>query len=297
MTQTVLLTVSRQFEAAPEVVFDAWLDPVALGEWLFSTPGGLMEHVSVDARAGGGFEVFERRGAQLATHFGTYVEIDRPRRLAFDFSTSKDEAPTRVTLTFEARAGGCFVTLTHDMDAQWVAYAERAKAGWSGILEGLDRVLQGETRVTREIVQVREFDAARELVWEAWTKPEHVDQWWGPDGFVTKTESHDFRPDGVWRFTMTAPDGTVYPNHQLFMDIALCERIICAHGTGDVEAAPAFYVTVIFEALAPQRTRVTMTSRFASKAARDYVVKHVGAIEGGQQTLARLAKHLLAMRV
>lgn len=288
----VLLTLTRHFEAAPEIVFDAWLDAESIAQWLFATPGGVMEHVSVSPRMGGGFEVFERRGSTLAEHYGTFVEIDRPRRLVFDFRSGNDAPATRVTVSFEARAGGCAVTLTHELDAAWAEFSERVKAGWAGILEGLDRALHGENAAAREIVQMREFDAPRELVWEAWTMPEHVDKWWGPDGFVTETQSHDFRPDGLWRFTMTAPDGTVFPNHQLFMDIATPERIICAHGGGDPAAAPNFYVTTTFEALSATRTRVTMTSRFPTKAARDLVVERYGAIEGGKQTLARLADYL-----
>ncbi len=288
----VMLVVSRQFDAAPEAVFDAWLDAESVCQWLFSTPGGVMEKVEITPRVGGGFEVFERRGAMLAEHYGAYVEINRPRRLAFDFRSGKETPTTRVTVSFETRDGGCFVTLTHELDPQWAAYGESVRKGWSGILDGLALSLQGETRAGREIVQMREYDAPRDLVWEAWTRREHVDQWWGPDGFITCTESMEVRPNGVWRYTMTGPDGTVYPNHQFYMDVAAPERLIYAHGAGDEAAAPHFHVTVIFEALGPKRTRVTMTSLFPSKAARDLVVEKYDAIEGGKQTLARLATYL-----
>jgi uncharacterized protein YndB with AHSA1/START domain len=256
-----------------------------------------MEKVEIVPRVGGGFEIFERRGTQLATHFGTFVEIDRPRRLAFDFCTDREQGTTRICVDFEARAGGCYVTLTHELDPQWAAYGESVRAGWTGLLEELERTLQGETRAGREIVQMREYDAPRELVWEAWTKPGHVDQWWGPDGFVTRTESMDVRPNGVWRYTMTGSDGTVFPNHQFYMDVAAPERLICAHGAGDESAPPHFHVTVIFEALGPRSTRVTMTSLFPNKAARDFVVERYGAIEGGKQTMAHLADYLVKMEI
>lgn len=292
---SINLVVSRQFGASPETVFDAWLDAESVAQWMFSTPGGVMEKVEIIPRIGGGFEVFERRGSQLATHFGAFVEIDRPRRLVFDFTTDREQGTTRVSVDFEPRDGGCYVTLTHELDALWAAYGESVRKGWSGLLEDLERTLQGETRAGREIVQVREYDAPRDLVWEAWTKPEHVDHWWGPDGFVTRTESMDVRPNGVWRYTMTGPDGTAFPNHQFYMDVAAPERLIYAHGAGDETAPPHFHVTVIFEALEPTRTRVTMTSLFASQAARDFVVEKHGAIEGGKQTLARLVRYLEAM--
>lgn len=289
----LLLTVSRQFDAAPETVFDAWLDAESVVQWLFATPGGVMEKVEINPRIGGGFEIFERRGEQLATHYGSFVELDRPRRLAFDFSTDREEAPTRVSVDFAPRAGGCFVTLTHELDAKWASYGDSVRAGWGGALNDLSHVLQGETRAGREIVQMREYDAPRDSVWEAWTKPEHVDKWWGPDGF-TKTESMEVRPDGRWRFTMTGPDGTIFPNHTHYMDVAAPERLICAHGAE--EDAPAhFHVTVIFEALGETRTRVTMTSLFPTMAARDLAVEKFGAIDGGKQTMARLAAYLREM--
>ncbi len=305
--KSVILTVSRHFDAAPETVFNAWLDAESIAQWLFATPGGVMEKVEITPRLGGGFEVIERRGAQLATHFGTFVELDRPRRLAFDFTTDPGQAPTRVSIDFEARDGGCFVTLTHEMDAKWASYGDSVRAGWGGALDGLALSLQGERAAAREIVQMREFDASRELVWEAWTTPEIVDLWWGPDGFVTRTERMDVRPDGRWRFTMTGPDGTVFTNFVMFMDVAAPERLIYAHGSeegapphfhvtvNEEGAPPHFHVTVNFEALSLSRTRVSMISRFSTKAARDLVVEKHGAIEGGRQTLARLAAHLDAV--
>jgi uncharacterized protein YndB with AHSA1/START domain len=286
----VKLVVSQRFDATPEAVFDAWLDTENACQWLFATPGGVMERVEINPRVGGGFVVSERRGALLATHFGTYVEIDRPRRLAFDFTTDREQAPTRLTVEFAADGAGCMVTLTHDMNPKWAEYAASVRQGWTGILNGLAQTLQGEPRANREIMLTRDFDAPRELVWAAWTQADRVDQWWGPDGFITRTETMDVRPGGAWRYTMTSADGTVYPNFVLYMDVSPPERLIYAHG-GE-EAAPAhFHVTVLFEALG-ERTRVTMRSLFPSKAARDHVVEVYGAIEGGKQTLARLADYL-----
>jgi len=63
-----------------------------------------------------------------------------------------------------------------------------------------------------EILKCRRFDAPRALVFMAWTTPEHVDAWWGPDGFTTTTTEMRVAPGGEWRFTMHGPDGTDYPN-------------------------------------------------------------------------------------
>lgn len=66
---------------------------------------------------------------------------------------------------------------------------------------------------------MRTIDAPRDLVFDAWTDPAHVGQWWGPDGFTTTTHEIDIRPGGVWRFTMHGPDGVDYPNEIAFEEI------------------------------------------------------------------------------
>ena len=138
-TETVAVEVSRRIAAPPERVFDAWLDPHGLGRWLFATPEGVMERVEVDPRVGGRFEIDERRDGELASHWGTYVEIDRPRRLAFDFGTSFEATPTRVTVTIEPDGDGSLVTLRHE--GVWADYEDRTRMGWGMILEGLERTL------------------------------------------------------------------------------------------------------------------------------------------------------------
>ena len=64
----------------------------------------------------------------------------------------------------------------------------------------------------RELSITRVLNAPPELVWEVWTKPEHITNWWGPFGFTTTTHEMNIKPGGVWRFMMHVPDGRDYPN-------------------------------------------------------------------------------------
>ena len=150
-----------------------------------------------------------------------------------------------------------------------------------------------EETADREIVITREFNAPRELVWEAMTNPRHVVNWWGPRGFSTTIEEMDFRIGGVWRHVMRGPDGAKYPNKSVFKEIVKPERIVYQHG-GKRENGPgvSFESTWTFEALAADRTRVTICMVFPSAAERDFIVKEFGAIEGGKQTLERLGEFL-----
>ncbi len=72
---------------------------------------------------------------------------------------------------------------------------------------------------TREIVTTRLFDAPPERVFEAWSRAEHLERWWGPRGFTTTTHAFDFRPGGTWKLTMHGPDGTDFPNRIVYDEI------------------------------------------------------------------------------
>lgn len=140
----VILTITRRFAASPERVFDAWLDPADAARFLFATPGGEMLTCEIDARVGGEAMVVERRPGGDARHRLRFEAIDRPRRLVFLFGA--DPAPegewTRVTIAIEPEAGGCTLTLTHEMDPQWAAWTEKTREGWTMILAGLARILE-----------------------------------------------------------------------------------------------------------------------------------------------------------
>jgi uncharacterized protein YndB with AHSA1/START domain len=142
-----------------------------------------------------------------------------------------------------------------------------------------------------EIVITRLFDAPRELVWEAWTNPEHVAKWWGPNGFTTTTESMDLRPGGVWKHVMHGPDGTDYPNESVFLEVVAPERIVYSHGDGQRE----WFQASCFFTVEGDQTRLTMKQVYPSAEARNEVAIKYGAIKGGQQHLARLAEFLTQM--
>jgi len=142
----------------------------------------------------------------------------------------------------------------------------------------------------REIVLTREFDTPPDAVFDAWTSPDKIGQWWGPAGFTTTTYSMDFREGGVWDYTMHGPDGTDFKNYIKYTEIVEPERLSYEHGE-EVEQGPLFRGIVIFEDLV-SKTRLTLRTVFPTKEARDKNVEEFGAIEGGKQTLGRLASHL-----
>ena len=71
----------------------------------------------------------------------------------------------------------------------------------------------------------REFDANLELVWEAWTNPEILDQWWAPKPWKAETKTMDFREGGCWHYAMVSPEGEKHWNKGIYISIVTEESI------------------------------------------------------------------------
>lgn len=137
---TPAIVVSKIFSQSPERVFDAWLDPEIAGRFLFATPDGVMTKVEIDPQVGGRFCIVERRGETDAVHVGTYLVIDRPRKLVFQFGDNVAFDATRVTIDIEPiAAGGCRLTLTHEGVLE--DWRNQTIRGWTEILDGQTTVL------------------------------------------------------------------------------------------------------------------------------------------------------------
>jgi|SRR6516225_4575945 uncharacterized protein YndB with AHSA1/START domain len=141
---------------------------------------------------------------------------------------------------------------------------------------------------TTEIISVRDYDAPRELVFQAWSDPGHLQHWWGPQGFRSTFHEFDFRAGGHWRFVLHGPDGTNYDNHIIFVEIDPPARIVLDH-----ISAPKLRATATFEALGPRKTRLTFRGDFLTPETLDAVKGF--AFEGNRQTLVRLGEELARM--
>jgi len=145
----------------------------------------------------------------------------------------------------------------------------------------------------RELVITRLLDAPATLVFDAFTKPEHVSHWWGPHGFSTTISEMDVRPGGVWRLVMHGPDGRDYKNRIIFLEVDRPHRLVYKHDPEPGTEPGTMEVSVTF-ATEGNQTRLTMRMLFPSAANRDYMFKTYGVEEGGKQTFQRLASFLIA---
>jgi uncharacterized protein YndB with AHSA1/START domain len=142
----------------------------------------------------------------------------------------------------------------------------------------------------REVVLQREMPFPPERIWTAITDPQHMPNWWGPDGFTIENLSIDLRVGGVWAFDMIGPDGTRFPNHSVFTEITPPSKLAFDHGDGQ---RIWFASTIVLQGTG-RGTLITLRHLFPSKAERDEVVEKYGAIEGGKQHLAKLEAYARA---
>lgn len=147
------------------------------------------------------------------------------------------------------------------------------------------------TLIEREIVLSRVFNAPRELVFKAWTDPKDISNWFGPKGFVTTTHERDVRVGGLWRFDMRAPDGTLYPNRIVYLEIKEPELLVFDHGSDKDNDPGKFRVTITFDSQSDGKTVLTLRQLHPNKAQRLAGIGF-GAVELGYQTLDKLAAHL-----
>ncbi len=114
------------------------------------------------------------------------------------------------------------------------------------------------------------FDAPRDLVFDAFSSPSHLSNWWGPTGFTLTTQEMTFAPGGVWRFVMHGPDGWVYKNKIVFREIERPERISYTH-SGDEGAEPVHMEVTVSFVEENGKTRLTWRMRFTTIAERDRI--------------------------
>jgi uncharacterized protein YndB with AHSA1/START domain len=140
-----VVTVRREIAAPADVLFDAWLDADSLGAWL--RPSGIREtRAETDPREGGGFRVVMVTDEDEILHRGTYLEIDRPRRLVFTWSSpSTRHRDSVVTVTFTT-SGPATVVEVHQRGLPDAEAQTSHEAGWSDALHELARVARPAAR-------------------------------------------------------------------------------------------------------------------------------------------------------
>ena len=144
----------------------------------------------------------------------------------------------------------------------------------------------GNDTSDREIRLSRLLNAPIELVWEVWTSPDHIKNWWGPNGFTNTITKMEVNTGGEWDLVMHGPDGTDYKNKSIFKEIVKHKKIVYEHVSG-----PKFLATIEFESQ-DEKTFLTWHMLFESKEQFIQVVKTFKADEGLKQNIDKLNSYV-----
>jgi uncharacterized protein YndB with AHSA1/START domain len=139
----------------------------------------------------------------------------------------------------------------------------------------------------REIVSARTFTAPRERVFNAFSDPRQLAQWWGPQGFTNTIHEFDLRPGGMWRLVMHAPDGKDYANESRFAEVVRPERIVFQH----LEPVHGFRMTMTFS---EQAGKTTLTWRMLFDSTDECAKVRSFITVANEQNFDRLQAHLNA---
>lgn len=283
------LTFQRDVAAPLSALWHAWTAPAARAVWAAPTPAVAIEFLEADTRVGGREVSLCKVEGQpdIRCELG-WLEL-QPQLCSVNYEVVSCEQVTQsaalVTADFsETDQGGRVIvtvqlsSLAKDMEADY-------RQGFSAGLDNLVGVAE------RTMVLQRVIKATRGRVWAAWMNSDALPQWWGPDGFSCRTKRIDLRAGGEWVFDMVGPDGKVYPNHHLYVDVRPEERIgyTLLWGENGPKHADAWASFEEHDGM----TTVTLGMVF-STAAEFRDAKGFGAVELGLQTLGKLERFVLA---
>jgi uncharacterized protein YndB with AHSA1/START domain len=152
MATSNIVRVQRAYACAAENVYDAWLEPDTARRFFFATPPrGEVVRCEIEPGVNGSFTIVDRRALEGDSsvmdmeHRGRFMQLDRPRRIAFSFSLPQfQDTPTTVIIDIEPQGDGCELTLRHDLgpgdDAREMMGP--AEAGWTQMLANLEQALR-----------------------------------------------------------------------------------------------------------------------------------------------------------
>lgn len=241
--------ISRVFDAPRALVYEAFTNPAMLAQWMGPRGFAAMD-IEHDVRPGGKWRLrLHKADAETACdsggqddlwQAGTYLEVDPPKRLVYTFSwEGRVDIPsfeTAITATFRELEGKTVMDFKQGPFGT-AAWRDGHEIGWTSSFDRFAEFLLAPVGAekTYELVVERVFDAARELVWQAWTDPTLAADWMGPRGFVATHFEQDARPGGKWRLCLhsdgfDAGDGKLLERNLwqggVFHEIVPMERIV-----------------------------------------------------------------------
>lgn len=273
------LTFERTVAAPVATLWQAWTAPSARAVWAAPSPSVLEAEPRVGGRE---VSLCKVEGKPDIRCEGGWLEL-QPAVRSVNYEVISSEGTTQSAALITADFADLGERSSLVVTVQLSSLAEDMEAGYrQGFGAGLDN-LTGVAE--RTMILQRVIRAPRAVVWGAWMNNETLPQWWGPEGFSCRTKRINLRAGGEWVFDMIGPDGTVFPNHHLYGEVRVEERLGYTllwgeNGPKHADAWAAFEDQDGF-------TKVTLGMVLATTAQFQEAMGF-GAVELGQETLGKL---------
>jgi uncharacterized protein YndB with AHSA1/START domain len=226
------IVISRVLDAPRTLVWEAWTDPQHVAKWW--GPRGFSDTTKRhEFRVGGVWEhVMTGPDGVNYPNKAIFKEIIPLESVTFTLGGGREDGPGisfTATWTFETVEGNktrltgrmVFPTAAaRDLVVREFGAIEGGKQTLERLSEHLP-TMQGPT-----FALDREFAAPRQLVWEVWTKPEHLSQWFGPKGFKLTVAAFDLRPGGEFFYNMKSPAGHEMWAKWFFKEIVPPQKLV-----------------------------------------------------------------------
>lgn len=141
MGTTPTVKLVRNIPASQQAVYEAWLNPKMMAQFMKAAPGMLIEDVRVDARVGGALKLTMIMGAKRMHVVGEYRKMEPYKTLVFTFATGEAPYPGVVTLTFEATGPKSTRLTLEEAGLETESLRKDHVAGWGSMLDLLDTLL------------------------------------------------------------------------------------------------------------------------------------------------------------
>jgi len=289
--------ITRIYDAPVKAVWEAWVEPRQVAQWWGPRGFTLTTH-SKDLKPGGHWH-YTMHGPDGTDYPNKtkYLEVEPYSKLVYDHGGNDERAPLfRVTVVFSEEKGKTLMDMRMALPTPEAAKETRTfikKAGGDGTWDRLAEYLSKERSGKEIFVITRSFDAPIELMFDMWTKPEHLTQWLPTTGFTMKYLRDDIRPGGS---TFASWSNEMYSMHARaeYVEIKRPECIVYTQQFCDENEVlsrhpmaptwPATKLTLVtFAAEGPDRTRVTITWEPYGECTAEELATFVGAKSGMSQ--------------
>lgn len=270
------ILMTREFDAPRELVFAAMTKPEHVSHWWGPRVSKFVV-CEIDFREGGNWRyTIELPGGQNMTFTGTFEKITPPEGLEATevFNEPMFGNPQWKAILKLEDIGGRTRMTSHifhpNKQARDGHYNSGMEQGASETFDRLEDLLAGRPThaeptgnpMEGELEIVRIFDAPRALVYEAWTKPEHMTQWWGPGVFTNHSCKLDVRPGGAWQIVMRSPDGMDFRSAGVYSEVVNSERLVFTNDAFDQNGTPLLKgVTSVDFADEGKKTKLTLKTK------------------------------------